>query len=427
MPAPPVGHGYSLVGRDWGLCNFACSRGYCPGTCTDFRWPVIRDDQDRIQEGFAALGDSYSTGIGSGAWVKNDPYDPQEQCDKSVNSYPNYLARRLRGRPNVAAPYFFHASCTGAISNDIYMDDNDGGHRDAQLALLTRNGDLGNVGWATLSLGGNDAGFGNVATHCLFWSDSGLGDTTKCNQAIADSLDTIQNRLEDQLFRAYREIFARVTTTDHPNFLLVVTSYPLFFTEHERGCVNGFNKTYENFWPNGFYLDQRNRLRVNRLIREANTKISSAVARARSSPWLRDRQIRYFSIDHLYEGHRFCELPPKHWRDDSWLHVIGPGGDQLPSGLVGPDPPDDGTQQPRDWAELARACAGVQYDARHWAEDLSCQIATNITNGGDRGLLPSRWLPWYVEKALHPKSIANDAVAGAILNWVTSLPAVAWP
>jgi hypothetical protein len=52
-----------------------------------------------------------------------------------------------------------------------------------------------NIGWGTLSIGGNDVGFGNIAQHCLLLKSSDA--CTKDLDDAATLIDGIQPRLVD--------------------------------------------------------------------------------------------------------------------------------------------------------------------------------------------------------------------------------------
>ena len=97
---------------------------------------------------YAALGDSYSSGVGAGAYLGGS------DCRRSANAYPARVASRLGARLTFAA-------CSGARVSDVV-------------------GQLGRVGaetrYVTVSAGGNDAGFADVLLECAKpwpWNCSG--------------------------------------------------------------------------------------------------------------------------------------------------------------------------------------------------------------------------------------------------------------
>lgn len=99
---------------------------------------------------YVALGDSYSSGEGS------FNYDlVGGGCHRSTDSYPHYLADTLSlDLPDLQA-------CSGAVTNDLYAIQYNRPGAIAQLEPL--NGYTKNV---TLTIGGNDIGFGDIAGKC---------------------------------------------------------------------------------------------------------------------------------------------------------------------------------------------------------------------------------------------------------------------
>src|SRR5438132_460603 len=81
------------------------------------------------------------------AWTVTDG------CHRSTKSY----ARLLAGF--VAARQAQYVACSGAIVANLYLGQNG---EPAQLGSLSSDTDL-----VTLTIGGNDAGFPDVLTHCV--------------------------------------------------------------------------------------------------------------------------------------------------------------------------------------------------------------------------------------------------------------------
>lgn len=98
---------------------------------------------------YVALGDSYAAvgRIVPGVWTPGPI-----SCARTADAYPTVLAREL------GVGTFVNASCAGAVSDDLWAPDEG---VPAQFDALTENTDL-----VTLSIGGNDAGFGAVIIAC---------------------------------------------------------------------------------------------------------------------------------------------------------------------------------------------------------------------------------------------------------------------
>jgi lysophospholipase L1-like esterase len=91
---------------------------------------------------YVALGDSFAS-LGS---LTKTYLDPRTGCLRSTDNYPARLADRL------GSATFTDATCAGAVT---------GGVLDSQLGALSPQTDL-----VTLSIGGNDVGFVNIAATC---------------------------------------------------------------------------------------------------------------------------------------------------------------------------------------------------------------------------------------------------------------------
>jgi lysophospholipase L1-like esterase len=100
---------------------------------------------------YAALGDSYSAGLG------NSPPYPNgiPNCGQSVKAYPALLDAAV---PSLGKLGFI--ACAGDVTDDFYTN----GTNPSQLASLAS---LPNVRTVTLTIGGNDIGFAQVIAACL--------------------------------------------------------------------------------------------------------------------------------------------------------------------------------------------------------------------------------------------------------------------
>ena len=143
---------------------------------------------------YDALGDSYASGYGV------PPYS--ETCGRSSAAY----AVRLDGRMRIDLDDF--AACAGATTDSLEAN---------QLWALDEETDL-----VTVSIGGNDIGWGNVVAACVAGSDP------QCAGAVVATTTRITNTLPDLLRDTYSKIVAAA-----PDAHVVVTGYPrLFSPEH---------------------------------------------------------------------------------------------------------------------------------------------------------------------------------------------------
>ncbi|MEU6659192.1 SGNH/GDSL hydrolase family protein [Streptomyces sp. NPDC046821] len=162
--------------------------------------------------GYVALGDSYSSGVGSGS------YDSASgSCKRSTKAYPALWAA-------AHSPSSFNfTACSGARTSDVIA---------GQLGPLNSG-----TGLVSLSIGGNDAGFSDVMTTCVLQSEANC--VARVNQAKA----YVQNTLPGKLDQVYSAITAKASAAH-----VVVLGYPRFYqlggsciaglTETERAAIN---------------------------------------------------------------------------------------------------------------------------------------------------------------------------------------------
>ena len=102
---------------------------------------------------YVALGDSYASGEGLAPFVGSNT----DHCDRSIESYPYLVANALG--VNTVAPTFRDVACAGAKMSNLFLGvDGD----PSQASALTRGTDV-----VSLTIGGNDVGFGPLALSCL--------------------------------------------------------------------------------------------------------------------------------------------------------------------------------------------------------------------------------------------------------------------
>src|SRR4051812_19716429 len=137
---------------------------------------------------YVALGDSYSSGVGSPGQVG--------LCLRSPNGYPGQWASRNDPKS------FTNLSCGGAVTGDV---------RNLQIPFLSSRTDL-----ISITIGGNDAGFASTVLTCTV-----AGDAT-CAATVADAREDITTSLAAKLDATYAAIHRKA-----PNAKVVVLGYPL--------------------------------------------------------------------------------------------------------------------------------------------------------------------------------------------------------
>jgi lysophospholipase L1-like esterase len=156
----------------------------------------------------AALGDSYSSGVGT-----PDPDPSIPACYRTPYAWPNLLGAALHRQVD-------NLACSGAQTKDVTAPY---GGQAAQTALLAALSPQPKV--VTITIGGNDVGFAPVLQTC-FLSD--------CGTAVEQSEVTTVTVLPDRLATTYRAVEAAA-----PGARLVVVGYPRLFPTHQSdvtGC-----------------------------------------------------------------------------------------------------------------------------------------------------------------------------------------------
>ncbi|MEU9333688.1 SGNH/GDSL hydrolase family protein [Streptomyces sp. NPDC048290] len=161
--------------------------------------------------GYVALGDSYSSGVGSGSYIGSSG-----DCKRSTKAYPSLWAAA-----NSPSSFNFTA-CSGARTDEVLA---------GQLTPLGTG-----TGLVTLSAGGNDAGFADVMTTCVLQSDSAC--VSRINTARAYVGSTLPGKL-DTLYSTIRSKApaARVVVLGYPRFYLLGQSC-LGLSEAKRKAIN---------------------------------------------------------------------------------------------------------------------------------------------------------------------------------------------
>ncbi|HEY9474129.1 MAG TPA: SGNH/GDSL hydrolase family protein [Mycobacteriales bacterium] len=139
---------------------------------------------------YAALGDSYSSGVGTSGATGD--------CLRSPQGYPQLWVNTH------AVSSFQFAACSGATTDDVLAN---------QLTALNAGTDL-----VSITIGGNDTGFADTLTTCQLNGDSA------CQTAVNNARTAATTTLPGKLDNTYAAIRSRA-----PNARVVVLGYPRLF------------------------------------------------------------------------------------------------------------------------------------------------------------------------------------------------------
>ncbi|OCC09158.1 SGNH/GDSL hydrolase family protein [Streptomyces sp. PTY087I2] len=155
--------------------------------------------------GYAALGDSYSSGVGAGSYLSDSG-----DCRRSTAAYP-YLWQAA----NSPASFDFVA-CSGATTSSVAS---------SQLGVLNASTSL-----VSVTAGGNDVGFADVMQDCV------LGSEATCLSSVDAAVAQMNNTLPGRLDSLYGSIRARA-----PQAQVVVLGYPRFY-QLSGSCIAGLSE-----------------------------------------------------------------------------------------------------------------------------------------------------------------------------------------
>lgn len=182
---------------------------------------------------YVALGDSYASGYG----LQPETGYPQPSCWQSSNNYPHQIASQfgfaLEDR-----------SCTGAASPNISQDRQplpDGSSAPLQVEALSESTDI-----VTVTIGGNDAGFFNIASACLALDEQGpvAGEdgafqSPNCREVYERPEGNIlTQRIEYNVRDGLRRNFAEIAKAA-PNADVYVVGYPSVMPDAAHVPANG--------------------------------------------------------------------------------------------------------------------------------------------------------------------------------------------
>ncbi|WP_217250956.1 SGNH/GDSL hydrolase family protein [Streptomyces sp. AC602_WCS936] len=201
--------------------------------------------QHAAAEGYVALGDSYSSGVGAGSYIGSSG-----DCKRSTKAHPYLWAAA-----NSPSSFDFTA-CAGARTGDVLA---------GQLGPLSTA-----TGLVSISVGGNDAGFADVMMACVLQSDS------SCLSRIATAKAYVDSTLPGNLDNVYSAIRDRA-----PNAHVVVIGYPRFY-RLGTSCIG---------------LSETKRKAINDAADHLNTAIAKRAA---------DHGFTFGDVRPTFTGHEIC-------------------------------------------------------------------------------------------------------------------------
>ncbi|RYP14778.1 hypothetical protein DL765_006134 [Monosporascus sp. GIB2] len=339
---------------------------------------------------WASLGDSFAAGPGAGPPFDELPGD----CFRNNGSYPVQLHEDFPFGSNV----WQFLACTGDVVDNMVNDWIPSLNEDQQVL--------------TVSIGGNDLGFGKILRACVFKPGGPISDD--CDTTIEATYTYLDNEFENTLRKGYDAIFDKIPR-DYKRKVFI-TLYPSFFAEKTEWCNSqsmGIIPGYKPLLDN----DLRHKLniladRVRDVMVDIIERYSTDKERQLGSGWSQNR-IFYLDED-VYPGHRFCEEGLETLDDPSiWFFTIG-GNDS---------PPTVSGQEISEQYD-AKTCADDPRSHTDFAFGWGCESARYVaTLDGNHGDFRT-YAPEYLIKAFHPKTAAFTVIKDKLKDAIRRL---AWP
>ncbi|KAH8590524.1 SGNH hydrolase-type esterase domain-containing protein [Bisporella sp. PMI_857] len=205
---------------------------------------------------WAAIGDSYSAGIGAGKKIADSG-----SCARYDNSYP-VLINSYELMPDDPVPAFEYLACSGATTPEVLAN---------QSSKLTDSYDL-----ITVSTGGNDVGLKDILNACIYqWFSRG---DAACDNQLDETARLINDTLPGNLDNLMTALKPKINNLRKIYF----TGYAKFFAETSTEC-DGVTWAFWFQFGTRQFLTQARRKRMNDLTLAVNKAISDAVARAGDS------------------------------------------------------------------------------------------------------------------------------------------------
>ena len=172
---------------------------------------------------------------------------------------------------------------------------------------------------ATLTVGGNDIGFGDAANACVFK----VNRTPDCGEKLTSTGNRIANDLPPKMDSLLTAIMNKAK---NPGFKLYVTGYPHFWNVDTAQCDDADFNLWADTTPKKLIQDLRTRM--NGLTQALNDQIQTSPLTLWTIQCL--TQV-YVDVSPTYNGHRYCDIgiqepDPKianpneqRWFHENWL------------------------------------------------------------------------------------------------------------
>ncbi|WP_110240371.1 SGNH/GDSL hydrolase family protein [Nocardioides gilvus] len=255
--------------------------------------PGLTPYEQAVSGRYAGLGDSYSSGEGAwdydegtdfddrdDFWPFNDHEEAHNRCHRSGNAY-----ARILERDNDFAKGTSFVACSGAVTADLGKPNGQNDDEDPQLDALDDD-----VSLVTLSMSGNDLGFGDVVKDCIVNGARGSGLMATCQEKHDQRIEDLLPELQEKLVEHYEKIKEKA-----PNARVIIVGYPQLFVDNPKDSYGDLLFAEDQVWMNEKGADLNAMLRA--AAREAGVEFVDPTEAFRDhgigskDPWINDLDL----------------------------------------------------------------------------------------------------------------------------------------
>jgi hypothetical protein len=226
------------------------------------RWSLHASSQSLVPISHLALGDSYSSGEGAGSYFWGTDVPFINRCHRSEHAYPPLLRPPPHSQtvkeiseegvhPNFSWDFF---ACSGATTRNVKPANSGGTSPDKgpdEPPQLDRP-EVGSANLVTITIGGNDASFATVLSHCMAKSNcfaepvEGLTDDLPLYEWLPNH---IRGQVKNDLSNLFQDL------RDHSaNGTILVVGYPQIVSARETCAEVSSFLVYELDVPEQTFL-----------------------------------------------------------------------------------------------------------------------------------------------------------------------------
>jgi lysophospholipase L1-like esterase len=248
---------------------------------------------------YVGMGDSVSTGEGNSSFEQGTDEEDVNECHRSASAYPYWLMQT----PSLNLERFSFVACSGATTaNVLYGGTSDGAWNELpQVDALSQDTEV-----VTITIGGNDIGFGAFATACAAPSSECDSSTTIYSTTMYNIHNVLPGSLEDVLTEiADRTLHAKVYVIGYSYITPSsgLSSLPIQCSYLSSSAGDGADS-----------------LAAREVVTELNGEIGDAVSGFTNT--LSGTEFEYIdpnaSVDGSFDGHDLCQGL------DSYFHNVAP-------------------------------------------------------------------------------------------------------